>query len=293
MQVPGAEPHRVRRPALIVHGTEKGTDKGGPSVRAPRTALRLTRAGYDAMLLDSMMFDQRTHDLYHIYNLWHPRTCRQAMEHVRLSGAPVVLSPIYLDLSEKRTFDRDIPKLFGRGFSRAMINDEFARLREIKARRLSRANGRPLEPYEGFHVEVRNLLSNADHLILLSEDERRKLEAIGADVSRSSIVPNPVEPGLYVNATPDLFQQAYGLQDYVLCVGRLEARKNQITLLHALRDSGLKLVLVGHAANPEYERLLRSVAGPGRRVPRPHPGEQPDARFCLRRRPRVLLAELE
>ena len=230
-------------------------------MRAPRTALKLTQFGYQAQMLDGTMFDQREHDLYHVYNVWHPRTCRQAIEHVRLSGAPVVLSAIYLDLSEKRGFDSPVPKLFHRNFGRAMINNEYARIRELKARQLARG-GRPHEPYEGFHDDVRNLTSLADHIICLSEDERQKLAAIGADVSRSTIVPNPVEPGLYGNATPELFGQTYGVRDYVLCVGRLEARKNQITLLHALRDSGLPIVLVGHATNSDYDKLLRAVAGP-------------------------------
>ena len=252
----------IRKPGLIVHGTESGTDKGGPSVRAPRTALQLTQFGYDATLLDGTMFDQREHDLYHVYNVWHPRTCRQAVEHVRLSDAPVVLSTIYLDLSEKRIFDSVIPKLFNRGFASAMINNEYARIRELKARQLARGSGKPHEPYEGFHDDVCNLASLADHLICLSEDERQKLAAIGADVSRATIVPNPVEPGLYRGASPQLFEQTYGVRDYILCVGRLEARKNQITLLHALRDSGMPLVLIGHATNPDYDKLLRSVAGP-------------------------------
>ncbi len=257
----GAPALGIRSPGLIVHGTESGTDKGGPSVRAPRTALQLTQFGYAAKLLDGTRFDQREHDLYHVYNVWHPRTCRQAIEHVRLSGAPVVLSAIYLDLSEKRVFDSLIPKLFNRGFGKAMINNEYARLRELKARQLARG-GKPHEPYEGFHDDVCNLTALADHLICLSEDERDKLAAIGADVSRATIVPNPVEPGLYSGATPELFEQTYGLRDYILCVGRLEARKNQITLLHALRDSGMPLVLVGHATNPDYDKLLRSIAGP-------------------------------
>ncbi len=262
VRLPGGQtPLGIRKPGLIVHGTESGTDKGGPSVRAPRTALKLTQFGYQAQMLDGTMFDQREHDLYHVYNVWHPRTCRQAIEHVRLSGAPVVLSTIYLDLSEKRVFDSTIPKLFHRNFGRAMINNEYARLRELKARQSARG-GRPHEPYEGFHDDVCNLTALADHIICLSEDERQKLAAIGADVSRSTIVANPVEPGLYGSATPELFEQTYGVRDYVLCVGRLEARKNQITLLHALRETGLPIVLVGHATNPDYDKLLRAVAGP-------------------------------
>ncbi len=253
---------RVERPGLIVHGTEKATDKGGPSTRAPITVSRLRRLGYDASLLHGTHYEQRKHDLFHVFNIWHPATCRKAIEHARLSGRPVVLSPIYLDLSEKRLFDHDIPKIFARQFSPSMIDGEYARLREAHAHRVARADRSQLEPFEGFADEVRELLGMCDHLICLSEHERRNLRALGADVTRSTLVPNPVEPSLYAAATPELFQETYGVKDYVLCVGRLESRKNQITLLHALRDSGIPLVLLGHAAKPDYEKLLRSIAGP-------------------------------
>lgn len=253
---------RVKRPALVLHGAERGGDKGGPSVRAPKTALRLSRLGCDASVRDSFMFDQRDHDLYHIYNIWHPKTCRRALEHARFSNAPIILSPIYLDLSESRYFNHDVPQIFQRSFNRAMVNSEFARLRERGLEPMRTGQKKRLEPYEGFHQDVRSLIESADHLILLSAHERDALKAIGADVAASTIIPNPVESARFAQATPDLFRDAYGLTDYILCVGRLEARKNQITLLHALRESGLPLVLVGHTTNPGYEKVLRSVAGP-------------------------------
>jgi glycosyltransferase involved in cell wall biosynthesis len=258
----GRAPERVARPALIVHGSEKATDKGGPSTRAPITVSRLRRLGYDASLLYGTHYEQREHDLFHVFNIWHPATCRKAIEHARLAGRPVVLSPIYLDLSEKRLFDQDVTRIFARQFNARMIDGEYARLREAHAHRIARTD-RPLpEPFEGFSNEVGELLGLCDHLICLSEHERRNLRALGADVTRSTLVPNPVEPSLYAAATPELFQSTFGVKDYVLCVGRLEPRKNQITLLHALRDAGIPLVLIGHAAKPEYEKLLRSVAGP-------------------------------
>jgi glycosyltransferase involved in cell wall biosynthesis len=252
----------IERPGLIVHGTEKGTDKGGPSTRAPVTVSRLRRLGYDASLLHGTHYDQREHDLLHVFNVWHPATCRKAIEHARLSGRPVVLSPIYLDLSEKRLFDHDIPRIFARQFNPGMIDGEYARLRDAHAHRKARTDHPLPEPFEGFADEVRELVGMSDHLICLSEHERRNLRALGADVDRSTLVPNPVEPSLYAAATPELFQKTYGVKDYVLCVGRLESRKNQITLLHALKDLQIPLVLIGHAAKPEYEKLLRSVAGP-------------------------------
>lgn len=252
----------VQKPALMLHGTERSKDKGGPSVRAPKTALRLERLGYEVKVHNDLMFDQRQHDLYHIFNLWSPKSCRRTMEFIQLSGSPVVLSPIYLDLSEKRTFDSDVAAVFRRAFSWEATNDEFARLREKRKRQLEADLPAFGEPYSGFFHEVRKLVETADHLICLSEHERDALRAIGADVSRSTVIQNPVDCSLYAKSSPELFQKTFGVSDYVLCVGRIEPRKNQIMLLHALKEAGLPIVLIGHASSPEYEQLLRSVAGP-------------------------------
>lgn len=86
VSVPRILAQQVKRPALMIHGTEKTTDKGGPSVRAPKTALRLSRVGYEASIHEDMNFEQREHDLYHVYNVWHPKTCRKAMQFAKMGG---------------------------------------------------------------------------------------------------------------------------------------------------------------------------------------------------------------
>ncbi|MCC6751079.1 MAG: glycosyltransferase [Deltaproteobacteria bacterium] len=55
-----------------------------------------------------------------------------------------------------------------------------------------------------------------------------------------------------------LFEEAFGVKDFVLCVGRLETRKNQLMLAHALRDDERPLVFVnGGSSQPQYEALCR------------------------------------
>lgn len=57
----------------------------------------------------------------------------------------------------------------------------------------------------------------------------------------------------------DLFRKKYGLKDFILCVGRLEARKNQLMLLKALEHDDLPLVFVtgGVSYQPAYGDLCR------------------------------------
>lgn len=65
----------------------------------------------------------------------------------------------------------------------------------------------------------------------------------------------------YASASPNLFRQKFGLNDFVLCVGRVDASKNQFSLIRALRNEKLDLVLAGGSLAPEYLEQCRHVAG--------------------------------
>src|SRR5262249_11519139 len=62
------------------------------------------------------------------------------------------------------------------------------------------------------------------------------------------------------------FRRETGLSDFVLCVGRLETRKNQLMLLKALETSELPIVLGtgGFASQPRYETACRAFRRAGR-----------------------------
>lgn len=77
-----------------------------------------------------------------------------------------------------------------------------------------------------------------------------------------ALVPTGARRELFGEATADAFEEHVGLKDFVLCVGRLEPRKNQAMLIRALRDDPIDLVLIGAEHAPDYAALCRSLAGP-------------------------------
>lgn len=98
----------------------------------------------------------------------------------------------------------------------------------------------------------RRLYHAADLLLPNSQAEAEQLMRLfEAPAAKIRVVPNGADPR-FADADPSLFRRRFRGGDFVLCVGRIEPRKNQLGLIRALADSPLRLVIVGDAV-PEHE----------------------------------------
>jgi glycosyltransferase involved in cell wall biosynthesis len=108
----------------------------------------------------------------------------------------------------------------------------------------------------------RELLTLADLVLPNSLSEAFQLARLfGVESERVRAVPNGVLPTV-ASASPDLFQERFGADPFVLSVGRIEPRKNTMELIRAARRLGLPLVIIG-AANPAFPRYARQCRRAG------------------------------
>jgi glycosyltransferase involved in cell wall biosynthesis len=64
---------------------------------------------------------------------------------------------------------------------------------------------------------------------------------------------NGVDANFFDHVTPELFLSNYRIREpFVLCVGNIEARKNQLLLLEASNRLGLHVVLIGNVRDHDY-----------------------------------------
>jgi glycosyltransferase involved in cell wall biosynthesis len=117
--------------------------------------------------------------------------------------------------------------------------------------------------YRGYDAYQRAIFPLVDHLLPASQAEMVNLKKVHGVTKPYTIVHNGAETAVFDRATPDWFVEKYGVKDFVLIVGLVEPRKNQLLVLHALRDAGIPIVVVGRHYDHCYYQLCRKHAPKG------------------------------
>jgi glycosyltransferase involved in cell wall biosynthesis len=107
------------------------------------------------------------------------------------------------------------------------------------------AKAMPRKDRRVFRAVVPRAVRQAARVLTVSERTRRDLQELyGVPPGKIVVTPNGVDPVYRPGET--------GVRDYVLAVGSVEPRKNQLLALDAARAAGLPLVVAG----PEKDRAL-------------------------------------
>jgi len=111
--------------------------------------------------------------------------------------------------------------------------------------------------------EIRAQLSLADLIITNSDTESDVLSRVfGLPRGNFVAVMNGVEPHFSEAHDPALFRAHFGIDGpFVLNVGNVEARKNQLNLARAMKGHDLPVVVIGHIREPDYGREMIEEGG--------------------------------
>lgn len=234
----------------------------GPRMRIFKTMLNLRKKGIKADLAVTRRPQAKQYDLVHIFHhAWRSADNVQQALCAKSRGRAVVMSAIYMDLTETSYAQIAIPRIF---------NIDLEQERELYLHSMAEGNlelsGFPqsvrVPVYPGIEDDQKTLFTLADHLIGLSFTEIRQIGLTLGIHKPFTIVPNCADPGIFYNAGPDMFIEKYGLEDFVITVGHMEVRKNQLMLLYALRNTDIPVVVVGNPfrSRPWYYELCRYFA---------------------------------
>ena len=195
---------------------------GGGEIQLLKTKEYLEKEGLRIDFFDMWNGKIENYDLLHVFGS--VKECLGVVEIAKKRNVKVVISPV-----------------FWSDLRRAIYTEGgFRNKAEFLIRHLTKV------VCPRFPSGRRKLFVNADRLLPNSEIEKQqiaKLFAIPCDKIR--VVHNGVDER-FLNSDPSLFRQKYGQDPFALSVGRIEPRKNQLTLIRAMNKvPEIRLVLIG------------------------------------------------
>lgn len=200
--------------------------RGGPNTQIRKTAEALQKLGVETVLFDPWVpFDRTSADLFHIFSAG-LGTYHLARE-IRSLGIPLVVSPI--------TYSTHAPSFVKAG---------------LALTRMVQHAGPGIWSDYAFTAEICSWAARA--LPNTRAEADLVIRGLGADPGKVVVVPNGVD-GSFAEGDPTLFQDRYGVRDYILNVGHIgHPRKNVLALIQALGSIDRPSVIIGRIIEGEY-----------------------------------------
>lgn len=217
------------------------TVKGGDTIQVVKTAeaLRKFDICVDIKLCDEINIDYKNYILIHFFNI----RPADMIFHIKKSNLPYVVSTIYVDYAkpnaQKAAGARDrVLNLFSSDAQEYIKTVAKALLRREKII----SNGYIWKMHKR---SVRWTLENAAALLPNSENEYKRLLAAYAVEKTYTVIPNAADVEIFNYRQEDIKLKDNNM---VICVARIEQRKNQLNLIKSLNGTAFQLYLIGSPA---------------------------------------------
>lgn len=230
-------------------------ERGGDTVVVERLSQGLTERGIDVTVDVAGTKNPADYDLVHLLNFATAELTTELAKRAKNAGVPFVVTTLY----------EDLPSFHHQSHVVAIKLLEYVeRGQDRRWWESLNVNLGAIVPAERFKVDWL-----VEHAAALFTNGAGESMAISRDFPMASqIVEVPLGHEIGRMVGPELFEREYGVKDFVLCVGRIETRKNQLMLLKALEDSELPVVLAGggFSYQPEYDTAVRAFKRKGRTI---------------------------
>ena len=225
--------------------------RGGDTVQLEKTKNELEKLGVKVDFSLDFESDLSDYDLVHLSNVTRIQETYLQVKNAKRQGKPIVLSTIYWPMND---FEKN-----GQVGLRKLINSHISIDNEEKIKAFVRyikdKNSRNIATRNLWtigYTEMQNyVVNNVDYFLPNSQMEMDELcKSFGIKKKKYKVIPNAIDADIAIQQektdVPEEFEQ---FKDAIICVGRIEPRKNQLALVKALDQSGYKLVLVGEVSN--------------------------------------------
>lgn len=220
------------RVVLANRSTSK-TVLAGDAVQQYKTAEALRQKGVIVETSEGSLPSLKQIDLVHLFNIIPVEETYLLFLEAKKAGVPVVLSPIYWEPDE---------------FLMYAYSDHGSAFKDwwIKT-----------------HDQRSRLLRESNMILPNGQAELNLLKDTFGELAPARIIPNAADTVFYLGR-PERFRRRFGNERFILSVGRISRRKNQLGLVKALNRFDYHIVFIGPVNDFDYYRECKSEPTRGR-----------------------------
>lgn len=230
---------------LMIGRVDSLTRSGGDTKLMLGMKRELEKNNVESTILKGDIKDFSKYDLVHFFGIMRAADFYHNFTQAKKSGKSIVVTPIYENLKEFDLYGR---RRLEKYFARILNNDHKDLLKSL-------ARGiKDKRHLNTFFSQLINSHSKQQKEILESSDfvlASSKLESISL-IKKFSITRSKIKIVPYCinypkpQSTTDVFFKKYKVKNFVLSVGRIEPKKNQLGILKALKNTQLPIVFIGN-----------------------------------------------
>jgi glycosyltransferase involved in cell wall biosynthesis len=230
------------------------TNKGGDIIQAINTAKYLKILGVQVDIrYSNENIDYAVYDLLHFFNIIRPA---DILAHIKNSGKKFVVSTIYVDMSE---YEKKVRQGITSYISKLLPGD-FTEYLKVIARSVVNKEKIASRSYLwlGQRRSIKMIAKKTSCLLPNSKSEYLRFSKAYNMHCTYAVVPNGIDETIFKKEPAGTAKE----ENLVICVGRIERRKCQLSLIKALNNTKYKLIIIGVPATnePGYYKECREAA---------------------------------
>lgn len=233
---------------------------GGDTTQLVKTKEALERMGVEVDISLDLHPDVSGFDVVHLFNLTRVQETYIQAKNARAADKPIVLSTIYWPTDD---FEKGAATGL-RGFlGKRLSVDGMERLKAIGkyVLRGERSEGARYLIRHSFHRMQLEILESCDVFLPNAKTEMDKIEeCLGFHSDDFVVVPNAVDVSCITTAKNTASDDFKRYKNWIVCIGRIDIRKNQMGLIKAIEGSDYKVVFVGRKSPGHREYADRVVS---------------------------------
>ena len=238
----------------FISRTSLFNDKGGDTIQIVHTAAQLRKLdiGVDIFLADEKP-DYTLYDLIHFFNIIRPD---DILPHIARTDKPFVVSTIFVDYSE---YEKNARRGASTFLFKLLSPDIIEYLKAIARSLTSRSKIKSAYYlFHGHRRSIQKIVKRAAMLLPNSQSEYNRLLFSYSIPKEYRVIPNGIDKTLFIPRTTEMLRDNH----LILCVARIEGRKNQLNLIRALANTSYRLIMIGARSTNQkgyYEKCKRAA----------------------------------